>query len=153
MATNLDVEKYKNILEGTCVAPSLNLCLFPVAKINTRSPNVAHNLVESSRGWGGGSGVGPAENASPFFAAFCAILALNPAHSTDNFFLSPVPSSRLGCLALACAPKPVWPPDDTACLLAAVFVINVYMQKVSLAAIFVSWMKVGSVNQLSILFY
>ena len=24
MATNLDVEKYKNILEGTCVAPSLN---------------------------------------------------------------------------------------------------------------------------------
>ena len=47
------------------------LCLFPVAKINTRSPNVAHNLVESSRGWGGGSGVGPAENASPSFAAFC----------------------------------------------------------------------------------
>ena len=46
------------------------LCLFPVAEINTRSPNVAHNLVESSRGWGGGSGVGPAENASPFFAAF-----------------------------------------------------------------------------------
>ena len=47
------------------------LCLFPVAEINTRSPNVAHNLVESSRGWGGGKGVGPAENASSFFAAFC----------------------------------------------------------------------------------
>ena len=47
------------------------LCLFPVAEINTRSPNVAHNLVESSRGWGAGGWVGPAENASSFFAAFC----------------------------------------------------------------------------------
>ena len=71
MATNLDVEKYKNILEGTCVAPSLNFMFVPSSQNNTRSPNVAHNLVESSRGWGGGSGVGPAENASPFFAAFC----------------------------------------------------------------------------------
>ena len=141
------------------------LCLFPVAKIKTRSPNVAHNLVESSRGWGGGSGVGPAENASLFFAAFCdsrktlekmaqpSHPCLKPGLHNRQFFLSAVPSSRLGCLALACAPKPVWPPDDTACPLAGVFVINVYMQKVSFAAIFVSWMKVGSVNQFSILFY
>ena len=142
------------------------LCLFPVAEINTRSPNIAHNLVESSRGWGGGSGVGPAENASPFFAAFCdsrktlekmvqpSHPCLKPGlHYRQFLFSSPVPSSRLGCLALACAPKPVWPPDDTACLLPAVFVINVYMQKVSFAAIFVSWMKVSSVNQFNILFY
>ena len=45
MATNLEVGEYKNIGEKTCVAPSL--CLFPVTKINTRSPNVACNLVES----------------------------------------------------------------------------------------------------------
>ena len=141
------------------------LCLFPVAEINTRSPNVAHNLVESSRGWEGGSVVGPAENASPFFAAFCdsrktlekmaqpSHPCLKPGlHNRQIFFLS-FPSSRLGCLALARAPKPVWPPDDTACPLAGVFVINVYLQKVSFAAIFVSWMKVGRVNQLNILFY
>ena len=101
------------------------LCLFPVAEINTRSPNVAHNLVESSRGWEGGSVVGPAENASPFFAAFCdsrktlekmaqpSHPCLKPGlHNRQIFFLS-FPSSRLGCLALARAPKPVWPPDDT----------------------------------------
>ena len=46
MATNLEVGKYKNIKERTCVAPSLNLCLFPVTEINTRSPNVARSLVE-----------------------------------------------------------------------------------------------------------
>ena len=141
------------------------LTLIPVAEINTRSPNVAHNLVESSRGWGRGSGVGPAENASPFFAAFCdsrktlekmaqpSHPCLKPGlHNRQIFFLS-FPSFRLWCLALARAPKPVWPPDDTACPLAGVFVINVYLQKVSFAAIFVSWMKVGRVNQLNILFY
>ena len=141
------------------------LCLFPVAEINTRSPNVAHNLVESSRGWGAGKGVGPAENASSFFAAFCdgrktlekmaqpSHPCVKPGlHNRHIFFLS-FPSSRLGCLALARAPKPVWPPDDTACPLAAVFVINVYLQKVSFAASLVSWMKVGRVNQLNILFY
>ena len=114
----------------------------------------------------GGSGVGTTENASPFFAAFCdsrktlekmaqpSHPCLKPGlHNRQICFLSPVPSSRLACLALARAPKPVWPPDDTACPLAGVFVINVYMQKVSFAAIFVSWMKVGSVNQFSILFY
>ena len=141
------------------------LCLFPVAKINTRSPNVAHNLVESSRGWGGGSGVGPAENASPFFAAFCdsrktlekmaqpSHPCVKPGLHNRQFFFLSFPSSRLGCLALARAPIPVWPPDDTACPLAGVFVINVYLQKVSFAAIFVSWMKFGRVNQLNILFY
>ena len=141
------------------------LCLFPVAEINTRSPNVAHNLVESSRGWGGGKGVGPAENASSFFAAFCdsrktlekmaqpSHPCVKPGlHNRQIFFLS-FPSSRLACLALARAPNPVWSPDDTACPFLESFVINVYLQKVSFAAIFVSWMKVGRVNQFNILFY
>ena len=73
-------------------------------------------------------------------------------HNRQIFFLS-FPSSRLEYLALARAPKPVWPPDDTACPLTGVFVINVYVLKVSFAAIFVSCMKVGSVNQFNILFY
>ena len=114
---------------------------------------------------GGGMGVGPAENASSFFAAFCdsqktlekmaqpSHPCLKPSlHISQISFLS-FPSSRLACLALARAPNPVWQPDDTACLLAGAFVINVYLQKGPFAAIFVSWMKVGSVNQFYILFY
>ena len=110
-------------------------------------------------------GVGPAENASSFFAAFCdsqktlekmaqpSHPCLKPSlHTSQISFLS-FPSSRLACLALARAPNPVWQPDDTACLLAGAFVINVYLQKGPFAAIFVSWMKVGSVNQFYILFY
>ena len=167
MATNLDVGKYKNILEGTSVAPSLNFMFVPssrnkhaVAKCCAQLGRVVERL-----GQGAGKGVGPAENASSFFAAFCdsrktlekmaqpSHTCVKPGlHNRQIFFLS-FPSSRLGCLALARAPKPVWPPDDTACPLAGVFVINVYLQKVSFAAIFVSWMKVGRVNQLNILFY
>ena len=98
-------------------------------------------------------GVGPAENASTFFAAFCDSQKTlekmaQPSHPCLVFsFLSirvARPCSR---------PNPVWQPDDTACLLAGVFVINVYLQKRPFAAIFVSWMKVGSVNQFYILFY
>ena len=55
-------------------------------------------------------------------------------HNRQIFFLS-FPSSRLACLALAHAPNPVWLPDDTACPVAGVSVINVYLQKVSFAAI------------------
>ena len=66
-----------------------------------------------------GKGVGPAENASSFFAAVCdsrktlekmaqpSHPCLKPGlHNRQIFFLS-FPSSRLGCLALARAPKPV----------------------------------------------
>ena len=44
MATNLKVGKYKNIDERTSRA-IFEFCLSPVAEINTRSPNVARNLV------------------------------------------------------------------------------------------------------------
>ena len=73
MATNLDVGKYKNILEGTSVAPSLNFMFVPssrnkhaVAKCCAQLGRVVERL-----GQGAGKGVGPAENASSFFAAFC----------------------------------------------------------------------------------
>ena len=150
------------------VAPSLNFMFVPS---NQNKHAVAKCCVQLGRVGkcrevgDGGMGVGPPENVSSLFAAFChsrktlekmaqpSHPCLKPGlHNRQIFFLS-FPSSRLGCLALARAPKPVWPPDDTACPLAGVFVINVYLQKVSFAAIFVSWMKVGSVNQLNILFY
>ena len=160
------------------------LCLFPVAKINTRSPNVALNLVVAcvqtspisfvARGKGTKE-IGDVctqatwsslrEVFNLVFAAFCdsrktlekmaqpSHPCVKPGLHNRQFFFLSFPSSRLGCLALARAPKPVWPPDDTACPLTGVFVINVYLLKVSFAAIFVSWMKVGRVNQLNILFH
>ena len=155
-ATNLEVGEYKNIGEGTYVAPSLNFMFVPssrnkhaVAKCCAQLGRVVERLGSGKRG-------GPCRKCFPFFAAFCdsrktlekmaqpSHPCVKPGlHNRQIFFLS-FPSSRLGCLALARAPKPVWPPDDTACPLAGVFVINVYVLKVSFAAIFVSWMKVGS---------
>ena len=80
-----------------------------------------------------------------------AIQRLNNRGQPNFFLVFSFVSTRV---ARPCSrPNPVWQPDDTACLLAGVFVINVYLQKGPLAAIFVSWMKVGSVNQLNILFY
>ena len=73
MATNLEVGKYKNIEERACVAPSLNFMFVPssrnkhaVAKCCAQLGRVVERL-----GQGAGKGVGPAENASSFFAAFC----------------------------------------------------------------------------------
>ena len=58
MATNPDVEKYKNILEGTCVASSLNSMFVPssrnqhtVAKCCAQLGRVVDRL---GRGEGGG---------------------------------------------------------------------------------------------------
>ena len=57
MATNLDVEKYKNILEGTCVAPSLNFMFVPssqnkhaVAKCCAQLGRVVERLGRGQRG-------------------------------------------------------------------------------------------------------
>ena len=99
MATNLEVGKYKNIGERTCVAPSLNFMFVPssrnkhaVAKCCAQLGRVVERL-----GQGAGKGVGPAENASSFFAAFCDSRKTlekmaqpshpYPAYTTDNFFL------------------------------------------------------------------
>ena len=78
MATNLEVGKYKNIGERTCVAPSLNLMFVPSNRNKQAVAKCCAQLVRVEKcrdeaetwGWGEG-GVGPAENASSFFAAFC----------------------------------------------------------------------------------
>ena len=63
MATNLDVEKYKNILKGTCVAsvaPSLNFMFVPssqhkhaVAKCCAQLGRVVERLGRGQRGAAG----------------------------------------------------------------------------------------------------
>ena len=150
---------------SSSVAPSLNFMFVPSSRNKYAVAKCCAQLGRVVERLGSGKGGGPCRQCFPFFAAFCdsrktlekmaqpSHPCVKPGlHNRQIFFLS-FPSSRLGCLALACAPKPVWPPDDTACPLAGVFVINVYVLKVSFAAIFVSWMKVGSVNQFNILFY
>ena len=71
MATNLDVGKYKNTLEGTCVAPSLNFMFVPssrnkdaVAKCCAQLGRVVERLGRGERG-------GHYRKCFPFFAAFC----------------------------------------------------------------------------------
>ena len=78
MATNLEVGKYKNIRERACVAPSLNYMFVTssrkkhaVAKCCGQLGRVGKCREVMGWGVGGGEGVGPAENASSFFAVFC----------------------------------------------------------------------------------
>ena len=74
MATNLEVGKYKNIGERTCVAPSLNLMFVPSSRNKHAVAKCCAQLgrVGKCRDVGlGVGGVGPAENASSFYAAFC----------------------------------------------------------------------------------
>ena len=58
MATKLDVGKYKNTLEGTCVAPSLNFMFVPssrnkdaVAKCCAQLGRVVERLGTGGAGW------------------------------------------------------------------------------------------------------
>ena len=101
MATNLEVGKYKNIGERTCVAPPLNFIFVPssrnkhaVAKCCAQLGRVGK--CSEVRVAGGGWAL--RKMLSPFLRLFViagepeerwpnqAILALNPAYTTDNFF-------------------------------------------------------------------
>ena len=71
MAKNLDVGKYKNILGGTSVAPSLNFMFVPssrnkhaVAKCCAQLGRVVERLGRGERG-------GHYRKCFPFFAVFC----------------------------------------------------------------------------------
>ena len=171
MATNLEVGKYKNIGERTCIAPSLNFMFVPSSRNKHAAVKCCTQLGQVGK-WSevgvGGGGMGPAENASSSFAAFCdsrktikkmtqpSPPCLKPSLHNRHyfFFFLSFSSSFLACLALARATKR--PSDHSVSWLAGVFVINVYLQVVSLAVIFVSWMKVGAVPssaKLNILFY
>ena len=74
MATNLEVGKYKNIGERTCVAPSLNFVFVPSSRNKHAVVKCCTQLGQVGK-WSevgvGGGGMGPAENASSSFAAFC----------------------------------------------------------------------------------
>ena len=120
MATNLEVGKYKNIGERTCVAPPLNFIFVPssrnkhaVAKCCAQLGRVGK--CSEVRVAGGGWAL--RKMLSPFLRLFViagepeerwpnqAILALNPAYTTDNFFFLSFPSSRLAPVSPLLAPQ------------------------------------------------
>ena len=96
MATNLDVGKYKNILEGTSVAPSLNFMFVPSSRNKHAVAKCCAQLGRVVERLGGGKGGGPCRKCFPFFAAFCDSRKTlekmaqpshpYPAYTTDNFF-------------------------------------------------------------------
>ena len=78
MATNLEVGKYKNIGERTCVAPSLNLMFVPSSRNKQAVAKCCAQLGRVGKcrdvEVGGGGGVSIAENAS-VNVSFAAIFA------------------------------------------------------------------------------
>ena len=59
MATNLDVGKYKNILEGTSVAPSLNFMFVPSSRNKHAVAKCCAQLGRVVERLGSGKGGGP----------------------------------------------------------------------------------------------
>ena len=98
MATNLEVGKYKNIGERTCVAPSLNFMFVPSSRNKHAVAKCCAQLGRVVERLGSGKWGGPCRKCFPFFAAFCDSRKTlekmaqpshpYPAYTTDNFVFS-----------------------------------------------------------------
>ena len=151
MATNLDVEKYKNILEGTSVAPSLNFMFVPssrnkhaVAKCCAQLGRVVERLGRGERG-------GHYRKCFPFFAVFCdsrktlekmarpshPCLKTRPTQQTNFFCLQFLPLDS--CVSPLLAPQNPSDPQTIQHVhwLESLLSMSI-CKKVSFAAIFVS---------------
>ena len=171
MATNLEVGKYNNSSASRLnVAPSLNFMFVPsswnkhaVAKCCGQLGRLGK--CREVRGGGGGRARG---KCFLLFAAFCdSRKTLEKVAQPSPPCLKPSLHNRHSVHFFSCLFLPLVsrvsrllasqnPSDHSLSWLAGVFVINVYLQEVSLVVIFVPWMKVGAVPssaKLNILFY